>query len=285
MWAIIGGSGFEKFDAFKTVAPLERSTPFGLASSGIKTVQIGEHRCLFVSRHGEHHELLPSEVNYRANIFALKQAGATAIMSFSAIGSLRQEYKPGDLVIPLQYLDRTKGMRAHTFCGDGVVGHVSLAKPVCSSMVTQVMNLLEGVPFDRHFGQTYVCIEGPYFSTRAESNWYRSMGADIIGMTHFPEYALAREAGLPYLPCCFVTDYDCWDDRIPHVTIEEVIQTMRQNNTKAFEVAKRVLATGASLYRGCDCSAQGLKSGLMTPPEAIPPQHRQWLKTLVATSV
>lgn len=281
MWAIIGGSGFEKFEAFKTISPVESSTPFGPASSGIKRVQIGDQQCLFVSRHGEHHELLPSEVNYRANVFALKRAGATAIMSFSAIGSLRQEYKPGDLVIPVQYLDRTKGVRAHTFCGDGVVGHVSLAKPICQSMVAQAMSLTDGVDFDRHFGQTYVCIEGPYFSTQAESNGYRTMGADVIGMTHFPEFALVREAGLPYLPFCFVTDYDCWDDSIPHVTIEEVIQTMRKNNAKAFEVARRILRAGKEIHRNCDCSRQGLASGLMTPKEAIPSKHREWLSLLI----
>ncbi|MCB0365451.1 MAG: MTAP family purine nucleoside phosphorylase [Bdellovibrionaceae bacterium] len=281
MWAIIGGSGFEKFDGFKAIGDVDRETPFGLASSGIKRVQLGSHECLFVSRHGSHHELLPSEVNFRANIFALKRAGAKAIVSFSAIGSLRQEYKPGDMVIPVQYMDRTKGVRAHTFCGDGIVGHVSLAKPICQSMANKAMELTNGVSFDRHIGQTYVCIEGPFFSTKAESNWYRSMGADIIGMTHCPEVGLAREAGLPYLPCCFVTDYDCWDDSIPHVTLEEVIQTMRQNNSKAFEVAEKVLASGSSLYEGCDCAEQGLRMGLMTPKEAIPSDKMQWLEVLL----
>lgn len=185
------------------------------------------------------------------------------------------------MVIPVQYMDRTKGVRAHTFCGDGIVGHVSLAKPICQSMANKAMELTNGVSFDRHIGQTYVCIEGPFFSTKAESNWYRSMGADIIGMTHCPEVGLAREAGLPYLPCCFVTDYDCWDDSIPHVTLEEVIQTMRQNNSKAFEVAEKVLASGSSLYEGCDCAEQGLRMGLMTPKEAIPSDKMQWLEVLL----
>lgn len=281
MWAVIGGSGFEKFDGFTAVSEVERETPFGMASSGIKKVRIGDHECLFVSRHGESHELLPSEVNYRANIFALKRAGASAIVSFSAIGSLRQEYKPGDMVIPVQYIDRTKGLRPNTFCGEGIVGHVSLAQPICKTMASKVMELTEGVEFDRHIGQTYVCIEGPYFSTKAESNWYRSMGADIIGMTHYPEFGLAREAGLSYLPCCFVTDYDCWDDSIPHVTLEEVIQVMRANNSKAFEVAQKVLATGTSLYQDCDCGSQGLKMGLMTPKQAIPADKQKWLDILV----
>src|SRR5437868_6846719 len=163
MWAIIGGSGFEKFDAFKTVEPIDRETPFGLASSGIKKVRIGDHEALFVSRHGEHHERSPTEVNFRANIFALKRAGAKAIMSFSAVGSLQKEMAPGDCVVPTSYIDRTKGIRAHTFLGNGIVGHVSLAKPVCIEAIEQVKKTASKYDFKTHFGQTYVCIEGPYF--------------------------------------------------------------------------------------------------------------------------
>lgn len=281
MWAIIGGSGFEKFEAFKTVEPLERETPFGLASSGIKRVKIGNHEALFVSRHGEHHENLPSEVNYRANIFALKRAGAQAIVSFSAVGSLRQEFKPGDCVVPTSYIDRTKGVRAHTFLGSGLVGHVSLAQPVCLQAVNNLKSARNRYKFDLHFGQTYVCIEGPYFSTVAEAHFHRQIGADIIGMTHFPEYALAREAGLPYLPCCFVTDYDCWDASIPHVTLEEVLQVMRQNNAKAFEIAQDILASGSAFYEGSKTDEQGLRTGLMTPKERIHPDQKKWLDILI----
>lgn len=282
MWAVIGGSGFEKFDGFEVVEELDRETPFGLASSGIKKVKINGQECLFLSRHGAHHELLPSEVNFRANIFALKKHGAKAIISFSAIGSLRQEFKPGDMVVPYQYVDRTKGVRAHTFCGDGIVGHVSLAKPVNKNMAEKLIEVAKDRSWDCHFGQTYVCIEGPYFSTKAESNFYRSLGADIIGMTHFPEYGLAREAGLPYLPCCFVTDYDCWDDSIPHVTLAEVIEVMRNNNAKAWELLQDVIATNDNLYKDCDCVDQGLRMGLMTPKEAIRADQKEWLETLMS---
>ncbi|MGZ3723797.1 MAG: MTAP family purine nucleoside phosphorylase, partial [Bdellovibrionales bacterium] len=217
MWGIIGGSGFEKFEGFETVNTLPRETPFGLAASGFKKVKVGGHEALFLSRHGEHHENLPSEVNYRANIFAMKAQGAKAIVSFSAVGSLRAEYEPGQMVLPLQYVDRTKGVRKHTFLGEGIVGHMSLAHPVCEALARKVIALAKNEKFTSHFGGTYVCIEGPNFSTLAESLDYREIAADIIGMTNFPEYALAREAGMSYLPCCFVTDYDCWDSSRPHV--------------------------------------------------------------------
>ncbi|MGE0764056.1 MAG: MTAP family purine nucleoside phosphorylase [Bdellovibrionales bacterium] len=281
MWAIIGGSGFEKFDSFETVAALERQTPFGQASTGLKKVRVGQEECLFLSRHGENHERLPSEVNYRANIFALKQHGAKAILSFSAVGSLRQELRPGDMVIPTQYIDRTKGVRRPSFCGDGVVGHVSLAKPVCETMAARTLQLAESQDWQSHLGQTYVCIEGPYFSTMAESHHYREIKADIIGMTNFPEFALAREAGLSYLPCCFVTDYDCWDTSRPHVTLDEVLTVMRQNNRKAFAMAQSVLSQSETLLKDCDCGTQGLAAGLMTPFESLSPETKAWLEVLM----
>lgn len=282
MWAVIGGSGFEKFDEFETVTELPRETPFGLASSGLKKVRVAGKEFLFLSRHGQHHEMLPTEINYRANIFALKKHGARAIVSFSAVGSLRAELEPEHMVIPLQYIDRTKGIRKHSFCGDGIVGHMSLAHPVCDKVARRVEELVKGEKFTTHVGGTYVCIEGPNFSTLAESLSYRELAADIIGMTNFPEYALAREAGLTYLPCCFVTDYDCWDTSRPHVTLEEVISIMRANNSKAFTVLKRILSSETDLLEGCDCPSQGLKMGLMTPREVIPAKSREWLEVLLS---
>lgn len=281
MLGIIGGSGFEKFEEFETVALLDRETPFGLASSGFKKVRVDGVEFLFISRHGDHHEHLPSEINYRANIFALKKQGATAIISFSAVGSLAKEYAPGDLVVPYQYIDRTKSLRQHTFLGEGLIGHVSLAKPICEIMAGRLRELIAGSEFKTHFGQTYVCIEGPYFSTKAESNTYRQMGAQIIGMSNFPEYALAREAGLPYLPCCFVTDYDCWDDSIPHVTVEEVIKVMRQNNSKAFSILRKALQA-KDLEKGSLAYDGGLKTGLFMPVEAIPADKKAWVQFLMS---
>jgi 5'-methylthioadenosine phosphorylase len=281
MWAIIGGSGFEKFEGFEVIKTLPRETPFGLAASGFKKVKVGGHESLFLSRHGEHHEWLPSEVNYRANIYALKAHGAKAVVSFSAVGSLRKELEPGHMVLPMQYIDRTKGIRKHSFCGEGIVGHMSLAHPVCDKMARKVDALAKKEKFVSHFGGTYVCIEGPNFSTLAESLTYRELPADIIGMTNFPEYSLVREAGMSYLPCCFVTDYDCWDTSRPHVTLDEVLTTMRLNNAKGFALLNRILAAD-DLLAGCECSEQGLKNGLMTPRESLTPSQKEWIEILAS---
>lgn len=282
MIGIIGGSGFEKFEDFKTVEILSTETPFGPTSSGFKKVKVNETEFLFISRHGDHHELLPSEINYRANIYALKKMGATSIISFSAVGSLQQELAPGDLVIPYQYIDRTKGLRRSTFLGEGLIGHVSLAQPICEVMANNLKKetTKNDFGFNIHFNKTYICIEGPYFSTQAESHSYRMMNADIIGMSNFPEYALAREAGLPYLPCCFVTDYDCWDSSRPHVTVDEVIKVMKGNNQKAFKILKHLLplpdlSTNSYAYSG------GLQTGLFMAKEDIPQDKLSWVNTLL----
>jgi 5'-methylthioadenosine phosphorylase len=269
MFGIIGGSGFEKFDDFETIELLSRETPYGLASSGLKKVKVDGVEALFLSRHGEHHEQLPSEINYRANIFALKAHGAKSIISFSAVGSLKEAYAPGHMVIPFQYIDRTKGIRKSTFCGDGVVGHVSLAHPICEHAANGTRALAEKMDFKIHYGGTYICVEGPTFSTFAESISYRKLDADIVGMTNYPEYALAREAGVAYLPCCFITDYDCWNTDIPHVTLEEVLRVMRQNNAKGFAFLRSVLKSEKQLLADCTCDKSGLKFGLMSPPETL----------------
>lgn len=281
MFAVIGGSGFEKFEDFETVEKFNVSTPFGAHSSGLKKVKVKGHEFLFLSRHGEQHELLPSEINYRANIYAFKKLGAKAIISFSAVGSLQKELAPGDMVVPYQYIDRTKN-RAHTFLGEGLIGHVSLAKPICEIMAQQLQVIATSFSHKIHFKKTYVCIEGPYFSTSAESHSYRLMNADIIGMSNFPEYALAREAGLPYLPCCFVTDYDCWDDSIPHVTVEEVIKVMKGNNAKAFSVLKSLLEKGVQIAEKSAAYDGGLRSGLFMDKAHIPAHKKELVEVLLS---
>lgn len=281
MIGVIGGSGFERFDDFKTIELLNTETPFGKASSGFKKVKVDQHEFLFISRHGDHHELLPSEINYRANIYAMKKMGVTKIISFSAVGSLQKELAPGDLVVPYQYIDRTKGLRQSTFLGEGLIGHVSLAKPICEVMANNFLSIAKDFDFKIHFKKTYVCIEGPYFSTMAESHTYRQMNADIIGMSNFPEYALAREAGIPYLPCCFVTDYDCWDVNVPHVTVDEVIKVMKGNNQKGFQALKKLL-TIENLSSGSAAPDGGLRSGLFMPPEAIPANKRDIMNVLMS---
>ncbi len=262
MWAIIGGSGFEQFEEVVSVESLSTETPFGEASSGLRKIKIQDTECIFLSRHGAKHERLPSEINYRANIFALKKLGVTRILALSAVGSLRKELSPGDLVLPSQYVDQTKGIRKSSFCGEGLVGHISLAKPVWSKGIEWIDSIAHELEFKTHTNKTYVCIEGPYFSTQAESHYYRMLGADIIGMTNFPEYALAREAGISYLPCCFVTDYDSWDTTVEHVTLEGVLNVMKQNNKNAFKLILKILH--GSLEEDTGIREMGLKTGVMS---------------------
>lgn len=281
MWAVIGGSGFEKFQEFKAVEDLDRKTPFGLCSEGLKRGQIDGVDVLFLPRHGYHHDLLPSEVNYVANIYALKKYGAQQVLSFSAVGSLREDLPPGDMVVPSQYIDRTKGVRRCTFGGRGLVAHVSLAEPTSKVLGLQLQKSLDGVDVRAHFHKTALVVEGPYFSSKAESHSFRALGADIIGMTAFPEYALAREAGLAFLPCSFVTDFDCWKDDIPHVTVNEVMETMKKNNLKAFEVAKRVVRFAPEILSSASEKENGLKNAIMTPTENLPQETREWLRTLI----
>ena len=276
MWSIIGGTGFEKFEDFKIKQLLDRETPFGETSSGLSLVEIFGREVLYVSRHGQHHEALPSEVNYRANIFALKKCGATKILSISSVGSLKQEYAPGDCVVPDQYIDRTKGIRKHSFCGDGIVGHVSLANPVDLVLFEGLKKVAFGLNVKIHFGGASVTVEGPYYSTKAESQSLIASGGHIIGMTNFPEYGLAREAGISYLPLSFITDYDCWNDSIPHVTLDVVNQIMQKNKAKAFQIIERILKGMADVIPQ-GIPEQGLKLGLMTALDNVPTQAKAWL--------
>jgi len=278
MWAILGGTGFKKFDNFKVIDEMTVETPFGHPSAPIQKVRIGNIDALFLKRHGNAHEFLPSHINYLANIFALKKCGANSILSVSAVGSLQPEIKPGDCVIPSQYINHTKS-RLATFCRPGVGNHVSLAHPVDKGLIKQVKEIFQHNDFTLHYDKTYICIEGPAFSTQAESRMYRLFGADIIGMTNFPEYALAREAGMYYLPLSFVTDYDCWDDSFEPVTFEAVKQVMQHNNDKAFALIERLLPATQNLFTQ-GCSEQGLKNGLTTPIAQLPQEVQSWLKIL-----
>lgn len=264
MWAIIGGSGFEQFPEFKVREYLDRATPFGLASTGAARVDFSGTEILFIPRHGQHHEQSPSEVNYRANIYCLKKLGTSQILSFSSVGSLREELKPGDLVVPTQFIDRTKGIRQHTFTGHGLVSHVSLAEPTCFELISELKNLALEFDFDSHFDTTHVTIEGPAYSTQAESKFHQLIGADTVGMTSFPEYALAREAGIHYLPCLLVTDYDCWRENTEFVTAAHVADILDANRTKAFEIAKLLLG-----FNTLGCPELGIVSGLANSKKSM----------------
>lgn len=193
------------------------------------------------------------------------------------MGSLREELKPGDLVVPIQYIDRTKSIRQHTFAGNGLVSHVSLADPVSLGLVDELKK--QEFDFDAYFDRTSIIIEGPGFSTRAEANYYQKIGADIIGMTAFPEYALAREAGMHYLPCSFVTDYDCWRTDTVEVTVEQVTRVMRQNRIKAFEVAKKIIPATQTLFQN-GCADIGISSGIMSHADLLNKEQQELLAVL-----
>ncbi|MGE3920365.1 MAG: MTAP family purine nucleoside phosphorylase [Gammaproteobacteria bacterium] len=279
MWALIGGSGFENFSDVEILEELPTATPFGACSSGFKRIRIHENELLFLPRHGHAHELIPSSVNYRANIFILKKYGAKAIISTSSVGSLDATLKPGEVVIPNQFIDRTKGIRAHTFCDNGIASHVSLAEPVSPELVNLVKDISSSIEFNIHFDKTYLCIEGPAFSTRAESLLYVNLGAAIIGMTAFPEYALAREAGLSYLSCCFVTDYDSWDPSITHVTIQEVKNILAKNNLKAFELISNIIITPLNLLE-LSAGNLSLQKSLIVPYYNLTKDQESWLSII-----
>jgi 5'-methylthioadenosine phosphorylase len=242
MWAIIGGSGFEKFDNFEVLESLKVETPYGEHSSSLKRVKWKGQEAIFLSRHGENHELLPSEINFRANVFALKKLGAKGVLSFSAIGSLKEELEPEHMVFVNQYIDFTK-KREGSFCGNGSVGHYSFAKPVEDDLLNEVKILCQDLDFKTHFGNTYVCVEGPRFSSFAESMMFKSWGADVIGMTNMPEAYLVREAGMIYLPFCFVTDYDCWKAEEDPVSVEMVVKRMKKNYSSAIQVLDIMVKT------------------------------------------
>ncbi len=279
MWAIIAGSGLEEFPGLQLTTELARETPFGTASSGAKYGKLAGKDIIFIPRHGMHHEISPSEINSCANIFLLKKHGVTKILSVSVAGSLREKLKPGDLVIPTQFIDHTKGVRKQTFGGDGIVSHISLAEPVTMGLVTALQEHQAEFDFPMHFGKTYLTIEGPAYSTRAESQYYRKMGADIIGMTGFPEYALAREAGICYLACCFITDYDSWHDTQPFVTTDTVKQMKNVIHSSACQLVERFLPLTQYLYPH-GCRELGIATGLLSHLEQLHTEQRAVFEVL-----
>ena len=253
------------------------TTPFGSPSDPLVFGKLDGRSVVFLARHGKGHRILPSELNFRANIFALKSVGVEQILSVSAVGSLKEEHKPTDFVIPDQFIDRTYA-RISTFFGEGVVGHVAFGDPVCGAVAAALSLSCERESVVGKPGGTYVCIEGPQFSTRAESNLYRSWGADIIGMTNLQEAKLAREAEICYATLAMVTDYDCWHTGHDDVTVEQVIAVMSQNSVNAC----RVVRTAVNLLpavRSCGCM-HAAQFAIMTSRELIPAATRAKLALL-----
>ncbi len=275
---IIGGSGLYEMAGLEQVEEQTVSTPFGKPSAPIVVGTLEGVRVAFLARHGIGHHISPTEINYRANIYALKSIGVERVVSISACGSLREDYAPGHIVIPDQLFDFTKD-RKRSFFEEGFVAHVSVADPFCPDLSEQVYQAVQATGATVHRGGTFITIEGPRFSTRAESNVYRAWGMSIIGMTTSPEAFLAREAELCYAVMAHVTDYDVWHVSEEPVTVEMVIRTLARNTATAQE-AVRILAKNLPAERECECK-DALKNALITRPDAIPPSTRQRLSLLV----
>jgi 5'-methylthioadenosine phosphorylase len=277
---IIGGSGLYDLPGLSALSRDEVDTPFGAPSDAIVTGRLGDEDVAFLARHGAGHRLLPSEIPYRANIYALKQIGVTRVVSVSAVGSMVEQIAPGNLVLPLQYIDRTVARR-NTFFGEGVVAHVAFADPVCPQLHEYLQAACFAAGATLHPLGTYLCIEGPQFSTRAESELYRSWSVEVIGMTALPEAKLAREAELCYATLALATDYDAWHPGHEAVTVSQVVETMRKNVATAREVIRNaILGFDRIRERTCSCG-HALDSAVMTAPAQISSPARQRLALLL----
>jgi 5'-methylthioadenosine phosphorylase len=275
---IIGGSGLYAMPGLSSPQEIEVTTPFGDPSDVFMAGELEGRQVVFLARHGRGHRILPSDLNFRANIFAMKKLGVERIISVSAVGSLKLEHKPTEFIVPDQFIDRTNQRRS-TFFGDGIVGHVAFGDPVCATVAKAIQHGAEAAGVVAKSGGTYVCMEGPQFSTRAESNLYRSWGADIIGMTNMQEAKLAREAEICYATMAMVTDYDCWHDGHDAVTVDQVIAVLHQNSANAALAVKAAVAAMPK-ERTCAC-ATALKFAILTSPEAIPAATKAKLDLLL----
>jgi 5'-methylthioadenosine phosphorylase len=275
---IIGGSGL--YDMAELTDREERaiSTPFGDPSGPYVIATLRGRRVAFLSRHGHGHRLLPSELNFRANIYGFKTLGVEWILSASAVGSLREEYKPTDIVIPTQFFDRTRG-RISTFFGNGLVAHVGFAHPFCAPLSALAFDAAGRAGATVHRGGTYVCMEGPQFSTVAESNFYRAAGFDLIGMTNLQEAKLAREAEICYTTLALVTDYDCWHPDHDSVTVDMIVATLMTNAAMAQQIIANAVEQ-LPIARDCEC-ARALATAIITRPEFVPAETRRALAPIV----
>lgn len=275
---VIGGSGLYEMEGLSEVESVSLETPFGAPSDTYITGVLDGVRMVFLPRHGRGHRLLPSEVNYRANIYGMKKLGVTRLISVSAVGSMKEEIQPGHIVIPDQFIDRTNATRNNTFFGNGVVAHVQFADPVCEEVSGILDEAARRTGVHVHRGGTYLCMEGPAFSTRAESRMYRSFGVSVIGMTNIPEAKLAREAEICYGVIALATDYDCWHESQDDVSIDAILAILRQN----VEVAKSIIRNAVGSMRGerkCPC-ADALRYAIITDRTVIPDKAKRDLDVI-----
>jgi 5'-methylthioadenosine phosphorylase len=275
---IIGGSGLYSMPGLSDVREVPQSTPFGDPSDPYVVGTLEGRKVAFLARHGRGHRLPPSELNFRANIYGFKQLGVERIVSVSAVGSLKEEHKPLDFVIPDQFFDRTRH-RVDTFFGDGVVAHIGFADPICGELAQVVEGACEKANVTGKRGGTYVCMEGPQFSTKAESNVYRSWGMDIIGMTNLQEAKLAREAEICYVTIAMVTDYDCWHPHHDSVTVDQIVAVLMKNAANACEVLRETVAAMPK-ERSCKCGS-ALAHAILTDRDKIPPATRKKLSLIL----
>lgn len=280
MLGVIGGSGLYELDGLEIINEHDIETPFGKPSAPILEGVYSGKKILFLSRHGKGHQFLPHEVNYRANIFALKQLGANRVFGVSAAGSLREEIKPGDLAIASQYFDHTRGKRDYTFFGNGIAGHVSTAYPVCSSLSADIAAAAKRINQEIHIDKTYGCVEGPRLGTQAESFFLKDQAkCDLVGMTNVPEVFLAREAQMAYCTVCLVTDYDCWmEDPSQHVSVEKFFEVYGG----ALGQVKGVLAEmlKAPFTDTPEDIRNSLQMSILTPDEVMTEEQKSWLSVL-----
>ena len=274
---IIGGSGLYSMPGLTDIREESVETPYGSPSDSFILGNLEGRKVAFLARHGRGHKLLPSELNFRANIYAMKLLGVERIISVSAVGSLKEEHKPTDFVIPDQFIDRTY-LRTSTFFGDGVVGHVAFGDPVCATVAQSASAACSRTGVIGKTGGVYVCMEGPQFSTKAESNLYRSWGADVVGMTNLQEAKLAREAEICYATVAMVTDYDCWHPHHDSVTVDQIVAVLHQNAENAAKVVRATVAA-LPLERTCGC-VSAAKYAILTQPDALPAAAKERLKLL-----
>jgi 5'-methylthioadenosine phosphorylase len=276
---IIGGSGLYSMKGLTDVHEVQLETPFGAPSDPYVLGHLAGHKVAFLARHGRGHRILPTELNFRANIHGFKQLGVERILSVSAVGSLKEEHKPGDFVIPDQFYDRTK-QRVSTFFGEGIVAHIAFGDPICPELSAIVAKAGAAAGVVTKSGGTYVCMEGPQFSTKAESNAYRSQGFDIVGMTNLQEAKLAREAEICYVTIAMVTDYDCWHEEHDAVTVEQIIGNLTKNAGNACKLVREMVKT-LPVQRTCKCGS-ALKHAILTDMKSVPQETRNSLGLLIA---
>ena len=275
---IIGGSGLYSMPGLTDVREVRQQTPFGEPSDAYVLGTLEARKVAFLARHGRGHRIMPTELNFRANIYGFKQLGAERILSLSAVGSLKEDHKPLDFVVPDQFFDRTRH-RADTFFGDGIVAHVSFADPICPELAKIVEGACKKAAVSVKPGGTYLCMEGPQFSTKAESNIYRSWGMDVIGMTNLQEAKLAREAEMCYVTIAMVTDYDCWHPQHDSVTVDQIVAVLVKNAENACAVVRQTVAAMPK-KQSCKCSSS-LAHAIITERDKIPRATRQKLSLIL----